>query len=424
MMSHRLTHVRHLPISTDAQSTCTRRSGCPHAAPSTPTATSSSRPTSGRRTSSRSTATGLCAWSATTTGSKRSRSAGKPSAMSRRGLPVDPRRDGRPRPARHAARSRTHVSAAKRRSGAWIPNERLKLLDAEGIDAAILYTTIGLLWEAELEDPELSQAYTRAYNRWICEFCAGERPPRADRAPLARRSGGRPRASSNARSAKARAARTSRPSRTTRARSATRQRPGVRRRAGPRRAVRHPPDVRAAVDEGRAHGHVGEREAAAAARVGDRVRRRAPAVHDAVRLRRVRQVPAAEGRRARVGRRVDRLLARSHRRDLRPHVHRDARAARAQAERLLPRALLDLVRSRRAHHPRARRALRRPVHVGVGLPARRPHARVHRRPRRARRRVPRTPPSPVPRRQRPRPLRITARERHVRPRRLSGLAAS
>lgn len=55
--------------------------------------------------------------------------------------------------------------------GSMDPGERLKLLDAEGIDAAILYTTVGLLWEAELTDPELSQAYTRAYNRWICDFC-------------------------------------------------------------------------------------------------------------------------------------------------------------------------------------------------------------------------------------------------------------
>jgi len=56
--------------------------------------------------------------------------------------------------------------------GSMDPNERLKVLDAEHIDAAVLYTTVGLLWEAELEDAELSQAYTRAYNRWICEFCA------------------------------------------------------------------------------------------------------------------------------------------------------------------------------------------------------------------------------------------------------------
>src|SRR3546814_3551587 len=52
------------------------------------------------------------------------------------------------------------------------PGERLTLLDAEGIDAVVLYTTVGLLWEAELEDPELSQAYCKAYNRWICEFCS------------------------------------------------------------------------------------------------------------------------------------------------------------------------------------------------------------------------------------------------------------
>jgi len=57
--------------------------------------------------------------------------------------------------------------------GAMFPDERIELLDAEGIDAVVLYTTIGLLWEAELDDPELSQAYTRAYNRWICEFCDG-----------------------------------------------------------------------------------------------------------------------------------------------------------------------------------------------------------------------------------------------------------
>src|SRR3954463_2066663 len=57
--------------------------------------------------------------------------------------------------------------------GSMDPDERLKVLDAEHIDAAVLYTTVGLLWEAELQDAELSQAYTRAYNRWICEFCSG-----------------------------------------------------------------------------------------------------------------------------------------------------------------------------------------------------------------------------------------------------------
>ncbi|MEY2471017.1 MAG: uncharacterized protein QOK28_346 [Actinomycetota bacterium] len=50
--------------------------------------------------------------------------------------------------------------------------ERLKYLDQEHIDAAVIYTTTGLLWEAELEDAEVSQAYTKAYNRWICEWCS------------------------------------------------------------------------------------------------------------------------------------------------------------------------------------------------------------------------------------------------------------
>jgi uncharacterized protein len=56
--------------------------------------------------------------------------------------------------------------------GSTDAKERLQLLDAEGIDQAIIYTTVGLLWEAELEDAELSQAYCRAYNRWVTEWCS------------------------------------------------------------------------------------------------------------------------------------------------------------------------------------------------------------------------------------------------------------
>ena len=39
------------------------------------------------------------------------------------------------------------------------------------LDYSLLYPTIGLLWEVELTDPELSLAYCRAYNRWIADFC-------------------------------------------------------------------------------------------------------------------------------------------------------------------------------------------------------------------------------------------------------------
>jgi predicted TIM-barrel fold metal-dependent hydrolase len=49
--------------------------------------------------------------------------------------------------------------------------ERLQLLDREGMAKAILYPTLGLLWEAETMDAEISGAYARAYNRWIADFC-------------------------------------------------------------------------------------------------------------------------------------------------------------------------------------------------------------------------------------------------------------
>lgn len=97
---------------------------------------------------------------------------GARSVMSRRGFPStlgamgDPDLAGMMRDP-----DRTYLDEAP--FGSMDPDERLKLLDAEHIDAVVLYTTVGLLWEAELEDAELSQAYTRAYNRWICEFCAG-----------------------------------------------------------------------------------------------------------------------------------------------------------------------------------------------------------------------------------------------------------
>src|SRR5437588_2401276 len=49
--------------------------------------------------------------------------------------------------------------------------ERVQLLDREGMAKAVLYPTLGLLWEAESFDVELSSAYCRAYNRWIADFC-------------------------------------------------------------------------------------------------------------------------------------------------------------------------------------------------------------------------------------------------------------
>ena len=96
---------------------------------------------------------------------------GERSRMSRKGFPSTLGAMGDPDlRAMQLDPDRTYLGEAP--FGSMNPEERIELLDAEGIDAAVLYTTIGLLWEAELDDAELSQAYTRAYNRWICDFCA------------------------------------------------------------------------------------------------------------------------------------------------------------------------------------------------------------------------------------------------------------
>jgi predicted TIM-barrel fold metal-dependent hydrolase len=55
--------------------------------------------------------------------------------------------------------------------GAGDAHQRVELLDRENLSTCVLYPTIGLLWECELEDPELTLAYQRAYNRWIADFC-------------------------------------------------------------------------------------------------------------------------------------------------------------------------------------------------------------------------------------------------------------
>jgi predicted TIM-barrel fold metal-dependent hydrolase len=56
--------------------------------------------------------------------------------------------------------------------GSMDAKERLKRLDIENIERVFLYPTLGLLWEPECEDLELSMAYARAYNRWIVDFCS------------------------------------------------------------------------------------------------------------------------------------------------------------------------------------------------------------------------------------------------------------
>jgi predicted TIM-barrel fold metal-dependent hydrolase len=92
---------------------------------------------------------------------------GKPSQRTRRGslglLGAMGDVHARPSPERRYASSMPF--------GAGDARERVELLARENLEKSVLYPTIGLLWECELEDPELSLAYQRAYNRWIAEFC-------------------------------------------------------------------------------------------------------------------------------------------------------------------------------------------------------------------------------------------------------------
>ena len=52
--------------------------------------------------------------------------------------------------------------------GAMDPKERVARLDAEGLVAAFLYPTLGLLYETECDDAELAQAFDRAAHRQTC----------------------------------------------------------------------------------------------------------------------------------------------------------------------------------------------------------------------------------------------------------------
>lgn len=59
--------------------------------------------------------------------------------------------------------------------GGYDPAARLRVMDEERIDVALLYPTIGIAWEGLVKDPGLATAYSRAYNRWIVDFCSTDR---------------------------------------------------------------------------------------------------------------------------------------------------------------------------------------------------------------------------------------------------------
>jgi predicted TIM-barrel fold metal-dependent hydrolase len=57
--------------------------------------------------------------------------------------------------------------------GGWDPAARLEDQDTDGVDAEVLYTSIGMAMYG-LEDGELRAAIFRAYNDWVADFCSYE----------------------------------------------------------------------------------------------------------------------------------------------------------------------------------------------------------------------------------------------------------
>src|SRR5437763_7564500 len=111
--------------------------------------------------------------------------AGRPSKMVRRNLPQGLGAmdviGGIPPP---SGRARTGLGYLDNAGlGAWDAAERIERLDRENLDLAVLYPTLGVLWEAECEGLELAQEYRRVYHRWTGAFCAGSAGSRVPSAP-------------------------------------------------------------------------------------------------------------------------------------------------------------------------------------------------------------------------------------------------
>jgi predicted TIM-barrel fold metal-dependent hydrolase len=61
---------------------------------------------------------------------------------------------------------------AEARAAGWSPASRLKDMDKEGIDTAVLFPSIAILGSGATEDPALAQLICRIYNDWLAEYCA------------------------------------------------------------------------------------------------------------------------------------------------------------------------------------------------------------------------------------------------------------
>ena len=56
------------------------------------------------------------------------------------------------------------------RPGAYLPEERIKDMDADGVEGEVIYPTVGVAL-SRVQDTELMNAICSAYNDWMAEFC-------------------------------------------------------------------------------------------------------------------------------------------------------------------------------------------------------------------------------------------------------------
>jgi predicted TIM-barrel fold metal-dependent hydrolase len=70
----------------------------------------------------------------------------------------------------HATNVPISMEYTQGRKGGFDPHARIPDMDLDGIDAAFLYPSLGLFAGA-IQDPPLAAAASRAYNRWLAEYC-------------------------------------------------------------------------------------------------------------------------------------------------------------------------------------------------------------------------------------------------------------
>jgi len=62
------------------------------------------------------------------------------------------------------------VASARFQAGGWDPHARLRDMDGEGIDVAVLFPSIAF-YLPESQDAALTAALCRAYNNWLADYC-------------------------------------------------------------------------------------------------------------------------------------------------------------------------------------------------------------------------------------------------------------